>query len=104
MCLPWNERREIGNATLAKLLKRSVRKCSDGTDLADRKQTRCRGRGHSRTCSGQALTDLGDWAGMKRTIYAIICVALIAAGAALLFSMSLDRPDEPFTSSKLQDG
>jgi hypothetical protein len=48
--------------------------------------------------------DLGDWAGMKRTIYAIICVALIAAGSALLFSMSLDPPDEPFTSSKLQDG
>jgi hypothetical protein len=48
--------------------------------------------------------DLGDSAGMKRTIYAIICVALIAAGSALLFSMSLDPPDEPFTSSKLQDG
>jgi hypothetical protein len=48
--------------------------------------------------------DLGDWAGMKRTIYAIICVALIAAGSALLFSMSLDPPDEPFTSSMLQDG
>jgi hypothetical protein len=46
--------------------------------------------------------DLG--AGMKRTIYAIICVALIAAGSALLFSMSLDPPDEPFTSSMLQDG
>jgi hypothetical protein len=27
---------------------------------------------------------------MKRTIYAIICVALLAAGAASLFSMSLD--------------
>ncbi|EHK53450.1 hypothetical protein MAXJ12_30217 [Mesorhizobium alhagi CCNWXJ12-2] len=50
------------------------------------------------------LMDLGDWAGMKRTIYAIICVALIAAGSALLFSMSLDPPGEPFTSSKLQDG
>jgi hypothetical protein len=41
---------------------------------------------------------------MKRTIFAIIYVALIAAGAALLFSMSLDPPDEPFTSSKLRDG
>jgi hypothetical protein len=40
---------------------------------------------------------------MKRTMYAIVCVALIAAGSALLFSMSL-APDEPFTSSKLQDG
>jgi hypothetical protein len=47
---------------------------------------------------------IGLGAGMKRTIYAIICVALIAAGSALLFSMSLDPPDEPFTSSKLQDG
>jgi hypothetical protein len=40
---------------------------------------------------------------MKRMIYAIICVALLAAGAALLFSMSLQPPDEPFTTSELQE-
>jgi hypothetical protein len=41
---------------------------------------------------------------MKRTLYAIVCVALIAAGSALLFSISLDPPNEPFAASKLQDG